>query len=120
MFNRQEQLVLFFLALSLLAGSGTALVDHYRPAALGGFRVLPAQAPAASPVPAPAESGPLHLNRATVAQLVDLPGIGPKIAARIVQYRQEHGAFKGLAELGRVPGIGPRALEQLRTLVVFD
>ena len=120
MFNRQEQLVLLFLGVSLLAGSGAALVDHYRPASLEEFQVLPGPAPA-EPAPATAAAvGPVRLNSATEAQLNQLPGIGPKTAARIVRYRQEHGAFKTIADLEQVPGIGPRILEQLRPLVVID
>jgi competence ComEA-like helix-hairpin-helix protein len=118
MFNRQEQLVLLFLGASLLAGSGAALVDHYRPASLEEFQVFPGAVPApAVPV---AAAGPVRLNSATEAQLIQLPGIGPKTAARILSYRREHGAFKTLADLGRVPGVGPRILEQLRPLVVVE
>lgn len=121
MFNRREQLVLLFLGASLLAGSGAALVDYYRPASLEEFQVLPGAAPPAESVAGPAAAaGPVRLNSATEAQLIQLPGIGPKTAARILSYRQEHGAFSTLADLGRVPGIGPRTLEQLRPLVVVD
>lgn len=137
MFNRQEQLVLLFLGATLLAGSATALVAHYRPAGMGEFRVLPGAVPAPPAVPGPAASvradgpvaapgpavpasGPVRLNRASAAQLLQLPGIGPKTADRILSYRQEHGSFKTIAELERVPGIGPRILEKLRTLVVVD
>ncbi len=122
MFNRQEQLVLLFLGVSLLAGSGAALVDHYRPADLEEFQVFPGAAPApVEHVALPAAPvGPVRLNSATEAQLVDLPGIGPKMAARILSYRQEHGPFGTIADLGRVQGIGPRILEQLRPLVVVD
>ncbi|MSR82528.1 MAG: helix-hairpin-helix domain-containing protein [Candidatus Latescibacteria bacterium] len=127
MFNRQEQLVLLFMGAALLAGSGTALVDHYRPASLEEFQVIPEAAPAppvpAGPVtgpPAAPAAGPVQLNSATAAQLLQLPGIGPKTAARILSYRQEHGSFKTIADLVQVPGIGPRTLERLRTLVVVE
>ena len=130
MFNHREQLVLLFLGAALLAGSGTALVDHYRPASLEEFRVLPGavlpppapSAPAVAatgPSPVP-PTGPVQLNSAGVAQLVQLPGIGPKTAARILSYRQEHGSFKTIADLEQVPGIGPRTVERLRTLVVVE
>lgn len=112
---------------ALLAGSGTALVDHYRPARLEEFQVFPGVA-SAPPVPAAAVTelptapvaGPVQLNSATAAQLLQLPGIGPKTAARILSYRQEHGSFKTIADLVQVPGIGPRTLERLRTLVVVE
>jgi competence protein ComEA len=119
MFNRQEQMVLLFLGAALLAGGGVALFDQRRPAALEEFRVAPGPAPALAEAAGP-EAGPVRLNSATEAQLVALPGVGPKTAARILQYRREHGAFETIADLARVPGIGPRTLEQLRDLVVVE
>src|SRR5438093_6199101 len=62
-------------------------------------------------------SGPVHLNSATLEQLDALPGVGPVTAQKIVDYRQEHGAFGSVDELDAVPGIGPARLEQLRELV---
>lgn len=55
----------------------------------------------------------LDLNRASFAQLLKLPGIGPTLAERILAYRQEHGPFRAVEELLNVKGIGPRLLEQL-------
>ena len=65
-----------------------------------------------------APGAPVDLNSATVEQLDALPGIGPATAAKIVAYRQEHGAFHSLVELDGVPGIGPSRLDQLKGLVV--
>jgi len=59
----------------------------------------------------------LDLNRASLAELMELPGIGPLLAERIVRYRLVHGPFRSLDELLNVPGIGPRTLEQLRAYV---
>jgi competence protein ComEA len=64
-----------------------------------------------------APTGPVHLNSATLEQLDELPGIGPVTAQKILDYRQEHGAFGSVAELDAVPGIGPARLEQLKELV---
>jgi competence protein ComEA len=66
--------------------------------------------------PAPA-SGPLHLNTATLEQLDALPGVGPVTAQKILDYRQQHGAFSSIEDLDAIPGIGSARLEQLRDLV---
>lgn len=57
------------------------------------------------------------LNRASIAELDRLPGIGPVLARRIVEHRERHGAFRSTEELLAVPGIGPRLYERLRTRV---
>lgn len=61
--------------------------------------------------------GLLDLNTATVAQLVRLPGIGPKTAKRIVEWREANTAFRSVDELIRVKGIGKVKLRKLRKLV---
>ena len=61
--------------------------------------------------------GPVHLNSATLEQLDTLPGVGPVTAQKILDYRQQHGAFGSVDELDAIAGIGPARLEQLRGLV---
>jgi competence protein ComEA len=56
---------------------------------------------------------PLELNRATAEELDALPGIGPKLAARIVEDRSARGPFPSVAALERVSGIGPGKLRSL-------
>jgi competence protein ComEA len=60
----------------------------------------------------------VQLSTATLEQLESLPGVGPVTAQKILDYRQEHGAFQSVDELDAVPGIGPKRLDQLRDLVV--
>jgi competence protein ComEA len=63
-------------------------------------------------------SAPLDLNSATLEELESLPGIGPVTAQKILDYRQQHGAFHSVAELQGVPGIGPAHMAQLKGLVI--
>jgi competence ComEA-like helix-hairpin-helix protein len=60
--------------------------------------------------------GPININTATAELLEQLPGIGPKTAQRIVEYREAHGRFSSVDELMNVKGIGPKKLEQIRPL----
>lgn len=62
-------------------------------------------------------SQPIDLNSADEAQLDTLPGVGPSTAQKIVADREANGAFASVEDLGRVSGIGPKKLEQLRELV---
>ena len=61
---------------------------------------------------------PISLNSATAEQLDTLDGVGPATAQKILDYRREHGGFRSTDDLGEVPGIGPKRLDQLHELVV--
>lgn len=60
---------------------------------------------------------PLDLNSASVEQFDALPGVGPVIAGRIVEWRSVHGRFRSVEELAEVSGIGEAILASLRPLV---
>jgi competence protein ComEA len=62
--------------------------------------------------------GKVSLNTADLAALDTLPGVGPVIAQRIVDWRTAHGRFTSVDELAEVSGIGEKMLAQLRPLVV--
>jgi competence protein ComEA len=68
---------------------------------------------AASGVPA----GPLDLNTATLDQLEELPGVGPVLAQRILDYRLKQGRFASVDELRAVSGIGDQRFAELKDLV---
>jgi len=65
----------------------------------------------------PAAALPVDVNTATAQELAGLPGIGPALARRIVEWRAAHGRFAGVDALEAVPGIGPATVERLRPLV---
>jgi len=96
-----------------------ALVNLAAPLADGTQVVVPARAAAGAAAAAgsAAPAGPVHLNTATLEQLDALPGVGPVTAQKILDYRQQHGAFASVDELDAIPGIGPARLDQLRGLV---
>lgn len=62
----------------------------------------------------------VSLNRAGVAELDTLPGIGPALAQRIVDYRREHGPFRRLEDLQQVPGIGPAKFQEVRSRLTLN
>ena len=59
----------------------------------------------------------VNLNAATVAELESLPGVGPAVAARIIEYREKNGGFKKVEDLMNVRGIGEKTFLQLKPLV---
>lgn len=62
----------------------------------------------------PAKPPITSLNGANAAQLQLLPGIGPKMATRIIEYRKQHGAFASVEQVMEVSGIGPKKFEKMR------
>lgn len=63
---------------------------------------------------------PMDLNRASAQELELLPRIGPTLARRIVEDREERGPFRTVSELTRVKGIGPRTLEGILPLATVE
>jgi competence protein ComEA len=100
-----------------------ALVNLAAPVADGQQVLVPGAQGAGGPgealAPAADAAMPIQLNSATAEQLDALPGVGPVTAERIVEYREQHGAFASIDDLDAVPGIGPARLEQLRELLVL-
>jgi competence protein ComEA len=99
--TRRADLSAVNLAAPLEDGRQVLVPLRQRAAALGGGA-------------APAK---VNLNTATAEDLDGLAGVGPATAAKILGYREQHGSFGSVDELGDVPGIGERRLEALRELV---
>lgn len=102
------------------------LLEYLRPARVELAR--PAAPPPPPPAPPPVEPSPappeeperLDLNQADVAALTELRGIGPALAQRIVEYRQQAGPLASLDDLTQVSGIGPALVERLRPLLTVS
>jgi competence protein ComEA len=81
-----------------------------------GLAVVMAALLAAAPAVAAAKAAPtekVDLNAATVEQLTTLPGVGAKLAARIVEYREKVGRFRSTDEILNVKGIGEKNFQKL-------
>lgn len=72
-----------------------------------------AQGPA-SPQTASPTVKMINLNTATAPELETLPGIGPAMATRILEYREKNGPFQKIEELMNIQGIGERVFLRLR------
>ncbi|MER5458501.1 ComEA family DNA-binding protein [Micromonospora sp. NPDC002389] len=75
-----------------------------------------AAAPGAA-VPGAEPGGRVNLNTATLAQLDALPGVGPVLAQRIIEHRDQRGGFRAVSDLRQVNGIGDARYEELKDLV---
>lgn len=62
-------------------------------------------------------SGPININRATAGELDSLPGIGPVLASRIIDYRKTNGPFLSVDDLQKVSGIGSAKFAQFKSRV---
>jgi competence protein ComEA len=141
--TKDEKLVIIFLSASLAAGSALLLYKRHHPGFAPGLRtaagdlpspladtlscahsdsvLLPGAAAAATPPrAAPMPVGPVNINTAGQKALERLPNIGPSMAKKIIEYRSSAGGFTSVEQLGRVKGIGPKRLEQLRRHVTVD
>lgn len=69
--------------------------------------------------PGAGAAGPVNVNTASAAELEELPGVGPAMSAKIIDFRERNGPISSLAELDAVPGIGPAMMARLDGLVGF-
>ncbi len=81
-----------------------------------GEENLPVEPPSSLPV----SPGKVNINTADAASLESLPGIGPTLAQRILDYRQASGPFERIEDVMEVSGIGPGIFEQIRDLIATE
>ncbi|HVR43310.1 MAG TPA: helix-hairpin-helix domain-containing protein [Thermoanaerobaculia bacterium] len=91
----QSRMILILTLLVL--GAGTALADEAAPAA-----------------------GVVNINTAAALQLELLPGVGPKVAERIVAWRDQNGPFKKTTDLMQIQGIGEKTFERLSPYLTLE
>ena len=83
----------------------------------------PVQISTVTPSPVPTDTTQagerININTATAQQLEQLPGVGPSLAQRIIDYRDANGPFSSVGELINVPGIGAGRLEDILNLITI-
>ena len=65
-----------------------------------------------------AAAAPVNLNTATADQLATIPGVGAKMAERIIDYRQKNGGFKKVEDLMNVSGVGEKSFLKMKPLII--
>ncbi len=101
-----------------LRGTDLSTVNLARKVADGELIVVGLPMPSAAGAPTDGETGGLvNLNTATLDQLQTLPGVGPVLAQRIVDFREQHGGFGSVEDLRKVTGIGDARFNELKDRV---
>lgn len=118
-FTEKERVTLAVLGSLALAALGIMLWQRHRPPlTIVGTPVTSEQAVQWDAALAHARQ--VDINTAGAAELERMPGVGPTLAKRIVDYRRAHGPFQSPDDLQRVQGIGPKTYETLREYATVE
>jgi len=129
MLSERERKALILIGAALIVGIGLILAKAYRPSLFLGEPDFQMEDAGAKPEiipfetrPSPEEriSKPVDINEASKEELERLPGIGPTLADRILQYREKHGKFKRIEEIKQVRGIGERTFQRIKSLITVS
>jgi comEA protein len=131
-FTRQEQITILFLTCALIIGGVVTLIKRHQPNFAPELMLEEFTEPSERDTILETEKDqeitltehPLEekvdINKATIEDLMRLPGIGPKTANAIVAHRKEHGKFQKLEDLTQVKGIGEKTLERLKPVTKIE
>ena len=107
---------MYLLVLTALFCVGAAALWAAVPKAAAGDYLITA----AEPEDGGTAVKPVNINTAGVSELDGLPGIGPVLAQRIVDWRTENGPFRSTEDLLKVEGIGRSTLENLQGCIIME
>ncbi|MEK6645279.1 MAG: helix-hairpin-helix domain-containing protein [Candidatus Firestonebacteria bacterium] len=129
MFTKQDQKVILFLAVSAIFGASILIYKNYS----NNLNIVSVSAENVSSIK-PNESGAnkksdkrennnelqnlvIDINKSGVQEFDKLPGIGPKTAKKIIDYRAKFGNFKVVDDIKKVPGIGEKSFEKIKPYI---
>ncbi len=107
--TRQEKNAVLFIAASALLGLALSFLFKAAPSA---GRIYAASFDT--------EVSKININSAGKEQLITLPGIGPKIAEKIIDYRRKKGKIHDIKELKQINGIGDKKIENMKPFLIID
>ncbi len=116
--TRRERMGLYFIVVSILLGEILVVTRTmwegrlFRNAQLSGTLI--------DKIPNGVKKWPIDLNTATYDELLEIPGIGPTLAYRIIRRREEKGFYSDLKELLLVKGIGEKLLRRLKVYLKVE
>jgi competence protein ComEA len=87
---------------------------------LVGETVVQLSQPEQSSDDVPAAGPIININTASQAELETLPGIGPAIAGRIIEYRESQGPFGSIEDITSVSGIGPATFDKIKASITVN
>ncbi|MFH1277443.1 MAG: helix-hairpin-helix domain-containing protein [Candidatus Eisenbacteria bacterium] len=115
----QERWLVILVAFLVLFGSAAR---RYRLAPAERSRPAPASIEPEAESPGEKKEEPeedrIDLNRCDARELEELPGLGPVLARRVIDWREAHGPYGTVEDLVKVRGIGPKTLRRVRSRLV--
>lgn len=117
--NKRGKIIAIILII-ILAAAGGYIIEHFEGETFTEEVIIRSESDAYTSE-APSEiDGKININSASAQELELLNGIGPALAQRIIDYREEHGAFKQKEGIMLVPGIGEKMFENIKDAICVE